>query len=214
MKYFHLQAIPNDPRQVAAMATKTVSPPKPRNSSSKTEPALDGGGFFTRVLAVDTVPDTGLDIELRASDAECAALAQGDGLVAVHDLVASFDVSKQSRARFKVVGSLRARVTQTCIVSLEPFETLINADIDVDFAPLSRPIGQASNLAAAAFLGGEDPPDPIIDGKIDLGALAVEFLILNLDVYPRKPGVSFGGAEVPGEPSGKNSPFAVLRQRR
>ena len=193
------------------MATKTVSPPK-FSAPSKTEPALDGGGDFSRVLAVDTVPDTGLDIAVRASETECAALAQADGLVAVHDLEASFDVRKQSRTRFKVVGSLRARVTQMCIVSLEPFETLINADINVDFAALSRPTGQASD--PVAFLGGEDPPDPIIDGKIDLGALAAEFLILNLDVYPRKPGVAFEGAEVGGDSPVAKSPFAVLRQRR
>jgi hypothetical protein len=211
VKYFQPSGILNDPLEVAAMATKTVSPPK-FGAPSKTEPALDGGGDFSRVLAVDSVPDTGLDIAVRASETECAALAQADSLVAVHDLEASFDVRKQSRTRFKVVGSLRARVTQTCIVSLEPFETLINADIDVDFAASSRPTGQASD--PAAFLGGEDPPDPIIDGKIDLGALAAEFLILNLDVYPRKPGVSFKGAEVGGDSPEAKSPFAVLRQRR
>src|SRR5664279_1844638 len=193
------------------MATKTVSPPK-FSAPSKTEPALDGGGDFSRVLAVYSVPDTGLDIAVRASETECAALAQADGLVAVHDLEASFDVRKQSRTRFKVVGSLRARVTQTCIVSLEPFETLINADIDVDFVASSRPTGQASD--PAAFLGGEESPDPIIDGKIDLGALAAEFLILNLDVYPRKPGVAFEGAEVGGDSPEAKSPFAVLQQRR
>ena len=41
------------------------------------------------------------------------------------------------------------------------------------------------------LLDGEDAPDPIVDGKIDLGALAAEFLALGLDPYPRKPGVAF-----------------------
>ena len=48
---------------------------------------------------------------------------------------------------------------------------------------------------------------------IDLGALAAEFLILNLDVYPRKPGVSFEAAEVSGDTLQRNSPFAVLHRR-
>ena len=39
----------------------------------------------------------------------------------------------------------------------------------------------------------EDAPDPIVDGKIDLGALAAEFMILGLDPYPRKPGVVLTG---------------------
>lgn len=191
------------------MATKSVSPPK-SGTSTQTEPALTGG-VFSHVLAVDTVPDTGLEISLRASEAECAALARAGGLAEILDFEADFDVRKQSRTRFKVVGRLRARVMQTCIVSLEPFETLIQADIDVDFAPPGAAAGHASK--PAAFLGGEDPPDPIIDGKIDLGALAAEFLILNLDDYPRKPGAAFEGAAAGGDSPEAKSPFAILRQR-
>jgi hypothetical protein len=209
VKYFKRRGILNDPLKVAWMATKSVSPPK-SGSSGKTEPALSGR-VFSRVLAVDTVPDTGLEIALRASEAECAALAQAGGLAAILDFEANFDVRKQSRTRFKVVGRLRARVTQTCIVTLEPFETLIHADIDVDFAPPGGAAGLATK--PAAFLGGEEPPDPIIDGKIDLGALAAEFLILNLDDYPRKPGATFEGAELGGDSPEVRSPFAVLRQR-
>ena len=36
-----------------------------------------------------------------------------------------------------------------------------------------------------------EPPDEIVNGKIDLGAVAAEFLALGLDPYPRKPGVDF-----------------------
>jgi hypothetical protein len=203
------------------MTMRTVSPPKSgkpgsgksgssTSGSGGTGPALDDGSF-TRLLAVENVPDTGLDMDVRASEVECAALAHACGLVAVHDFEAAFHVRKQDRARVKVTGRLRARVTQTCVVSLEPFESLVSAEIDVDFTPLSHPFGQASS--PAAFRSGDDPPDPIRDGKIDLGALAMEFLILNLDDYPRKPGVRFEGTAVFNEPPDKNSPFAVLRRR-
>jgi len=46
--------------------------------------------------------------------------------------------------------------------------------------------GRRGNVCVA-----QDPPDPIINGQIDLGALAAEFLVLNLDLYPRKPGATF-----------------------
>jgi len=198
------------------MAKRTVPPPNsPKSGSAKTAPKLDTGSF-TRMLAVETVPDTGLDINVSASEAECDVLTEACGLVAVHDFEADFQVRKLDQTRFKITGNLRACVTQTCVVSLEPFETLVRADIDVDFAPLSQLASSKMTLggaSAAAFLGGEDPPDPIIDGKIDLGALALEFLILNLDIHPRKPGASFEGMDVGGEPADKNSPFAVLRYR-
>ena len=49
--------------------------------------------------------------------------------------------------------------------------------------------------------------DPVVDGKIDLGALAAEYFALGLDLYPRKPGVAF----TPPEPQeGADSPFAAL----
>jgi Large ribosomal RNA subunit accumulation protein YceD len=191
------------------MATRTVPLPKSRRSGLGTNGSEPESESFSRELVVDSVPDTGLDVEVAASEAERAMLAQACGLVAVHEFEAGFQVRKMDRTRFKVTGSLCARVTQTCVVSVEPFETLVRADIDVDFAPS----GVFGRGPAAAFRGGEDPPDPIIGGKIDLGALAAEFLVLNLDVYPRKPGVSFDATDVPGEPPGANSPFAVLRHR-
>ena len=56
----------------------------------------------------------------------------------------------------------------------------------------------------------ESDTDPIVDGKIDLGALAAEFFALGLDPYPRKPGVSF---ESPEEPEATVSPFSALASR-
>jgi hypothetical protein len=169
------------------------------------------------MLAVATVPDTGLDIRLCANETECAALADAYGLVAVQTFETGFQVRKQGLERYEVSGVLHALVTQTCGVSLEPFETLVSAAIDVDFAPSSQPLGEPGSRkmtagGAAIFAGPQDAPDPIISGQIDLGALATEFLALNLDLYPRKPGVTFEDTNVGGE-AGTDSPFAVLRHR-
>ncbi len=50
-------------------------------------------------------------------------------------------------------------------------------------------------------------PEPLVDGIVDLGALATEFLILGLDPYPRKPGAAF---EPPREGAADGGPFAAL----
>ncbi len=79
-----------------------------------------------------------------------------------------------NRTRFKVSGILQALVTQTCAVSLEPFETLVSAPVDVDFAPSRQPLGEPANRkmtaggGAAKFAGPRDAPDPIIGGQIAL----------------------------------------------
>src|SRR5450631_3374726 len=111
------------------MTSNTV--PGPR--SGKTGPR-QGAARLTLMLAAGSMPDSGLDISVCASEAERAALAQDYGLVALQTLVADFHVQKLDRARYKVSGTLQARVTRTCVVSLDPFETHLRADIEVDFA--------------------------------------------------------------------------------
>jgi len=201
------------------MTSSTVPGPKSRKPGVGKTGAKLGPGRLTRMLVVATVPDTGLDIRLCANETECAALADAYGLVAVQTFEAGFHVRKQGPKRYEVSGVLHALVTQTCGVSLEPFETLVSAPADVDFAPSHQPLDEPASWkmtaggAAAIFAGPQDPPDPIIDGQIDLGALAAEFLALNLDLYPRKPGVTFKNMYVGDEASGTDSPFAGLRHR-
>ncbi len=50
-------------------------------------------------------------------------------------------------------------------------------------------------------------PEPLVDGVVDLGALATEFLILGLDPYPRKPGAVF---QPPQDSKPDGGPFAAL----
>ena len=57
------------------------------------------------------------------------------------------------------------------------------------------------------LLNEADPPEPIVDGAIDLGGITLEFLALALDPYPRKPGASF---ESSAGDTGIESPFAAL----
>ena len=91
----------------------------------------------------------------------------------------------------------------------------VDEPIDVRFAPAEAAEAarrMKEDDAALVEVGGEDPPDPIVDGKIDLGALAAEFFALGLDPYPHKPGVAFAAPE---EPQGdEESPFAALAESK
>ena len=60
-------------------------------------------------------------------------------------------------------------------------------------------------------MGERDPPEPIENGRIDLGAVTAEFLALGLDPYPRKPGVAFESG--PGRDPA-DSPFAALAKMK
>ena len=60
-------------------------------------------------------------------------------------------------------------------------------------------------------MGERDPPEPIVNGRIDLGAVTAEFLALGLDPYPRKPGVAYEPAP---ERDPADSPFAALAKMK
>ena len=169
---------------------------------------------FSYLLDVDRVPDTGLDVTISADPQERQALADFNKIPAIGRLAAEFHVARRAGGRFNVSGEVHARVSQICVVSLETFESDVVETIDVDFAPPGEAErARSAGLVDASAAGPEteEPPDPIIGGKIDLGALAGEFLALGLDPYPRKPGARFEQAGETVAPRDARSPFEILK---
>jgi len=155
-------------------------------------------------VAVEDIPDSGLHIEI---DAPKAARAELAALAAVRDLErlsAAFDLTRRG-ARIHVAGQVKARVAQNCVVTLEPIENEVAEAVDVTFAP-----APAEGVPATGEIDvkvDKEPPEPLVDGKVDLGALATEFLVLGIDPYPRKQGVTFAPPKVE---DGEAHPFAAL----
>jgi hypothetical protein len=181
-------------------------------SSSRTVNPQPTGKIFSHLVPVDEVPEQGLDLTISADSATRQALAAADGLAGIESLQADFHIARRGLAEFNVSGNLRARIMQVCVLSLEPFDTDIVEEIDVDFAPATAlaaaPAGTILNGTGA--MEQRDPPDPIVDGKIDVGALAAEFLALGLDPYPKKPGVEFVPITLPEDKDER--PFAILKK--
>lgn len=94
-----------------------------------------GAPEFHRPVALDRITTHGLDLTLDASRTECAALAERMNLPAVHALSCAFHLIRESRDVVVARGYLRARVTQTCVISLEDFETDVGEGFQVRFVP-------------------------------------------------------------------------------
>jgi uncharacterized metal-binding protein YceD (DUF177 family) len=162
-------------------------------------------------VAVAQIPDTGLHRELQASAAERGALAELAGLREVVSAAASLDLTLMRGGRVQVVGRVKARVGQTCVVTLDPIENEIDEPIDLIFAPPEQIPAMAHLVEEAAHSDAEipDPPEPIVDGMIDVGRLATDALFLAVDPHPRKPGAVFEPPAVPEDP--EDHPFAALK---
>jgi uncharacterized metal-binding protein YceD (DUF177 family) len=157
-------------------------------------------------VTVRDIPETGRHFDLAADDLTRAAIAGLAGLASLPRLEASFDVARHGREGLHITGHVSATVGQTCVVTLEPIENEVEEALDLLFvpgaapAPLEEPMG--------VDLTAIEAPEPLIDGTVDLGALATEFLVLGLDPYPRKPDAAF---EPPAPPDDVASgPFAAL----
>jgi Large ribosomal RNA subunit accumulation protein YceD len=169
-------------------------------------------GPFTRVVRVDALPREGQTVAIEASPAEREALASAYQLPAIASLTATLRLEPDGRGGARVTGAVHGELTQICVVTLEPFPAAVDEAVDVRFAPQAEEDTdrRAGRETLTFSLADEDDPDPVIDGRIDLGALGAEFFALGLDPYPRKPGVVF---EPPEAAVDKSLPFASLRGR-
>lgn len=156
-------------------------------------------------VAVEDVAETGERFELVADADVRAAVARMAGLRELPRLEANFEVRRHGPGGLHVAGRVSATVGQACVVTLEPLVNEVDEEIDLLFVPQSavESTGAPADVGDASF----DEAEPLVGGSIDLGALAIEFLILGLDPYPRKPGAVF---EQPYGPERDEGPFAAL----
>ncbi len=174
---------------------------------------------FSFKVNASKVVDKDQTLTVEPDAAGLKAIAAAYDLDAINKLKADFTLKPYRKAGLRVVGPISASITQTCVVSLEPFESSLSVDVDRTFEPYSSRSRKIRDLnedgEIEIDLESLDPPDVIEDGVLDVGAVICEELALSLDPFPRKPGVEFEGKEdevdTPDEePETGPSPFAAL----
>jgi uncharacterized metal-binding protein YceD (DUF177 family) len=162
-------------------------------------------------VTVDEVPVTGRRFELEADEATRVAIAKSAGLRALPRLEAAFDVSRRDSEGLHVAGRVSATVGQICVVTLDPIENEIEETVDLIFVPGAAPAAGDAAGREALDVATNEVPEPLVDDTVDLGAIATEFLILGVDLYPRKPEAVF---QAPPIEDKTEHPFAALATLR
>jgi uncharacterized metal-binding protein YceD (DUF177 family) len=152
-------------------------------------------------VRLEDVPEEGLHLDLMADAETRSRLAEFAGLRELPRLEASVDLMRQG-AGLRADGRVSATVGQTCVVTLEPMESMLSEPFEVGFVP---DLGVAG--APAAEVADSDDIEFLRDGVADIGAVAAEFFLLGIDRYPRKPGAEFNA---PPNADTSPGPFAVL----
>lgn len=167
---------------------------------------------LTREICVldldDNAPKT-----IEATAVEREAIKNLLDLVALESLRFEYRLWPGEGERVHLSGRLTADATQTCVISLEPLEALIDTPVEVDFWPedlvadLER---KADDLREAALI--EEWPEAIVEGTIDLGPVVYETLATALEPYPKKEGAKLQWSQDGGADAPTPGPFATLEQ--
>jgi hypothetical protein len=149
------------------------------------------------------------DMRLEADAAQRAAIARQLDLVELRRFAADVQVRPWLDGA-EVSARWEADIVQTCGVSLDAFDTPLSGRFVVRAVPEDSPAATSAESEVTLDLDAEDPPDVLESDMLDLGAYLVEHLALEIDPFPRKPGVEFE----PRPEEKPASPFVILQQLR
>ena len=119
-------------------------------------------------------------------------------------------MSPAAEGTLRLTRTFTAQIEQSCVVTLEPLTNEIAESFSVDYWPETEMPSPESGVVDV-----HDEPDlePIVTGRINVGRVIFECLAGAIDLFPRKPGVTFEAPVAPSENGGANksdSPFAAL----
>lgn len=174
-------------------------------------------------VEVSEIGDQVRHYHAEADDEERVDLARRLGVDQIKSATADFDVGPEQGGLIPVSGTVRAEIVQTCVVTLEPLESVVEAPAEgwfadrmemVSFAKAKKERETKKSHSEVEILDERDDPEPVINGKIDLGELAAQHLSLAIDPFPRKEGVGLEGEDAGNgqnpSPLRKN-PFEALK---
>jgi uncharacterized metal-binding protein YceD (DUF177 family) len=175
------------------------------------EQATDAGAAppFSRVIAPDEMR-TALQGRIEANPAELGALAAFYRVSDIAALSLDYSLDPLPSGCYRLTGELKAKLTQPCVVTTEPVAETIREDISLEFWPENM-LEKADLQSSADEILESDPPEPIVNGKIDLGHLVAELFASAINPYPRKKDVEFDWTDPKAEAGDSpTNPFAAL----
>jgi hypothetical protein len=181
--------------------------PRLRHTAAVEDTTRRAAAAWRVPVRIEDVPIGGQRFDLAADEPTRAALARAAGLLALPRLAATFDVAHRGRDGLRVTGTVAATVSQACVVTLDPVDSAIEETVDLTFVPTPGEIDVRGEVSVDAMPTIQDQPESLVNGTVDLGAIATEFLMLGIDPYPRRAGAVFAP---PASGEASSSPFAAL----
>lgn len=168
---------------------------------------------FSRQLDCERLGADAQAVDIEATADERRALAERLDLLALDRLEAALTAQREPGKLIRIHGRMRASVTQSCVVTLQPVQDEIDEPVEMVYTedPASLAEDEVDLSVDEAFW-----PEPVEHGGVDLGEAIAQQLALALDPYPRAPGAKVDPAYAPSAPEGEvetHRPFRDLAER-
>lgn len=174
-------------------------------------------------LETEDIDESGIDMDVALPDECKESICQRLNLQSIKSLKANLRFERHAvNKAVHVEGSITADVEQKCVVTMEPVCEQVTDEFEawysdkgqtVSFAKARRERMSAQEQDEQPVLEEEDDPESIVDGKIDIGELIVQYFSLALEPYPRIAGArgNFGDPLEDAPEDTYNNPFAALK---
>ncbi len=145
------------------------------------------------------------------------------GIEGVDELVATITLERNSVSKvIYAQGEFTAKLKQKCVVTAEILEEEVSDVLEgwfsepnqaVSFEKARRERLGMKEQDELPIMDEADDPEPVIEGKIDIGELVVQNLSLAINPYPKTPGATLGleTTDDKNEDYDYTNPFAKLK---
>ena len=135
---------------------------------------------FTRSVRLERIGRKPLEQSAAATPGECRAVAARLHLVGVRNLSTRVQLHPETNCIIAVTGAVEAGITQVCVVTGDPFDSQVAAQVRARFTT-SPALVEDFDIDRIDAEDEWDDFELVEAGAIDIGELAVQYLSLSLD---------------------------------
>ncbi len=179
---------------------------------------------WSHKIDVESIEKKPCRISISATSEQRKDITRRLRIESIETLQASFTIERESGGNLiHVEGAVSAQVHQFCAITLVPLQSDIEETFEAWFADQEQavPLEKVRRERMSKLVDSElpladerDDPEPVIEGFIDLGELATQYLSLAINPYPHAEGAFsdsvMSDLKAVQEPVRKN-PFAALK---
>ena len=179
---------------------------------------------WSYAFSAEEVDRKPVHVDIEAPESAFSALCSRLGIVSIESLKANLTLVRNDVNKVvNIHGRILADVHQKCVVTAEAVEEHVDDTFEAWFAEPNNAVSftkaKRERTAKPAnnehpMLEEEEDPEEIIDGKIDLGELVIQYLSLSLNPYPKKEGAEYENKEasLDHDQDVYSNPFAALKE--